>query len=133
MQHTADRHLSFSIFNFFLVLLSDHGTMSCNVLQSSDNTALEQSIKFWKSVKTLPVFTSSTSNSKRSALILAHVHSYSILAVFVPVCLFIVFWQAKIGKVLKLSLIWCAGQNWEPETLECFNLNHSLGCLPYYI
>ena len=117
MHGTADRHLSFSVFNFFLVLLSDPVAMSCNVLQSSDNTAFKQSNKFWESMNTLSVFTSSASNSKRSALVLSHVYSSSVLAVFLPDCLFIVFWLAKIGKVFKLSLIWCAGQDWEPETV----------------
>ena len=57
-------------------------------------------------------------------LILKDLHSFS--PIFVPVlfwqclsqaCLFVVFWLTKFGKVSKWSPIWCAGQEWQPETV----------------
>ena len=57
-------------------------------------------------------------------LILKDLHSFSPMFIpaqfwqsFSQACLFIVFLLAKIGKVFKLSLIWCTGQDWEPQTV----------------
>ena len=103
MQHTIGAHVSSSLFNFFLVPLSHLLAMAFSLCQSPDNTAFIQSIKFWKIMKRLPVFTSYTSNSKR-------LHSFS--PIFVPVllwqcffqaCLFLLFWLTRFGKVSELS------------------------------
>ena len=91
-------------------MLSGPGPRSCNLCQSSDNTAFKKSIKFWKSIKRLPVFTSATFNSKRSALFSSHFFFCSNLAIFLPGLSFCCILAIKIGKVLKLSLIWCRAQ-----------------------
>ena len=101
MQHPTVAHFSSSIFNFFLVLLSNTLAIAFSVCQSPDNTAFEQSIKFWKSMKTLLVFTSSNSNSKRSALFLPHFYSCSIMAVFVPGLSFSFVLANKIWQTFK--------------------------------
>ena len=78
MQHTTDAPLSPSAFNFFFVLLSDLLAMSSSSSQSPDNTVFEQSIKFSKSMKTLPVHT--------SYLICSRAWSLRIQLVFFQVC-----------------------------------------------
>lgn len=110
-QHATDVHFYSSVFNLFLVLLPNLFTMSSNVCQSSDNKAFKQPIKFRKLMKKLPVFTSSTSNSKISSLILSNFSPCSILTIFVTGIFFVVFWSAKFVKLLKTinNLIWRAG------------------------
>ena len=105
MQHTTGAQFSSSVFNLFLVPLCHHLAIASSVSQSPDNTAFKESIIFWKSMKTLPVFRSSTSNSKRSALILSHFCSCSIMAALFQACLFVMFWLTKFGRVSKLSPI----------------------------
>ena len=111
LQSTSDIHFYSTAFKLFLVLLPNPLAMSSNVCQSSDNKAFKQPIKFRKLMKKLPVFTSSTSNSKISSLILSNFSPCSILTIFVTGIFFVVFWSAKFVKLLKTinNLIWRAG------------------------
>ena len=146
MQHTIGTHFSSSVFNFFLVPLSDPLEMTSSVCQSPGNTAFMQSIKFWKAMKTL-VFanlqitqpSSSQLNFRNQwshiqmlqvlLLILKDLHSFS--PIFVPVllwqclfqgCLFIVFWPAKFGKGSKRFPILCGGGQWQFQTVFIGNI-----------
>ena len=96
----TDAHFSSSVYTFFLVLLFDPLAMSSKFCQSSYNRAFKRSIKFWKSMKTLPVLTSSTSNF-RSVLTFSYFCSFSIVAVFVWGLSFCFVLVSKIFYSLK--------------------------------
>ena len=78
-QHMTDTLFSSSVFNFFLLLFSEPLLMRFEIIQPSNCQ-----LNFGNPINSLPVFTSSTSNSKRFTLFLSHFCSCSILAVFVP-------------------------------------------------